>query len=220
MLGALGVFCIMNKRTLLSQLCVQCKGHISQGHRGGRQQPVPGHQRASRVNRHPQMCLTLNHPESTHCQERFRNPPATHAVGAQDHNTPDGHLNNRPERATGHRTSPSTHACTTPHHGHSPGRSVRHATTRPHTPQLRPVPCTTTNGLRPPTVSDTVFRHPGCLSDSLRPPSQHECTLHVGTGRAHIVIWPGVHAGPRNMVFCIWQPIRSRPVHMAWDREA
>ena len=29
-----------------------------------KQQPVPGHQRASRVNRHPQMRLTLGHPSS------------------------------------------------------------------------------------------------------------------------------------------------------------
>jgi hypothetical protein len=140
--------------------------------------------------------------------------------------TPDGHLTNSPERATGRRASPSVHVCTTPHRGHSPRRSANHAPMRPYTPQLRPVPCTTTNCLRPPAVSYTDFLDSGRRSDSRRPPSPHERTLHAGTGRVHIVIRPGVHAGPRNMVFCIWQScardsdIRSRPVHMAWDREA
>jgi len=50
---------------------------------GGRQLPVPEHQRASLFNRHPQMSLTPDHPESTHCQERFRNPPAIHVEGVQ-----------------------------------------------------------------------------------------------------------------------------------------
>jgi hypothetical protein len=35
------------------------------------------------VGSHQQMRLTPDHPESTHCQERFRNPPTLHAVAAQ-----------------------------------------------------------------------------------------------------------------------------------------
>jgi hypothetical protein len=51
---------------------------------GGRQLLVPGHLRASWFNRHPQMRLTPGHPESTHCQECFRNPPSLHAPAVQD----------------------------------------------------------------------------------------------------------------------------------------
>ena len=90
--------------------------------------------------------------------------------------------------------------------GQTQRRSARHAPTRPHTPQLRPVPSTTTNCLRPPAVPDTVSRHPGRRSDSRRPPTLHERTLYTVTGRAHTVIRPRVYAGPRNRAFCIWQP--------------
>jgi hypothetical protein len=61
---------------------IQGAYQLSQGRRGscggGRQRPVPGHLRASWFNRHPQMRLTPGHPESTHCQECFRNPPTLH----------------------------------------------------------------------------------------------------------------------------------------------
>jgi hypothetical protein len=38
--------------------------------------------RASWFNRHPQICLTPGHPESTHCQTRPRDPHAIHVYPA------------------------------------------------------------------------------------------------------------------------------------------
>ena len=163
---------------------------------GGRQRPVPGRRPVSRVNRHLQMRLTPGHPESTHCQERFRNPPASHEVGAQDprwtppvqtrkiHQTP--HQPKRPRMPDS-----AQRADTVP-----TGPPRDHATTHPPAAPRR-VPSRTTNCLRPPAVPDTASRHPGRLCDFRRPLAPHECTLHAGTGRVHTVICPHVHAGPR-----------------------
>jgi hypothetical protein len=94
--------------------------------RGAKQRPVSGHQRAGRLNRPPQMRLTPGYPESTHCQQCLRNPPVPHAERS---NASDGPRGNSPERATRRRTSPSAHACPTPHSGKTP---------------RRPAPCTPT----------------------------------------------------------------------------
>ena len=117
---------------------------------GGRQLPVPDRRQASRFNSHPQMRLTPDNPESTHCQERFRNPPATHAAGAQGPRRP-------PEQQPGesHRTL------------HQPKRprmpdSAQRADTAPPGPTRDHTPCT------PPTCDPsqagrpTVSAHPRC----------------------------------------------------------
>ena len=44
--------------------------------------------RASWFNRHLQIRLTPGHPESMHCQERFRDPHALHAVAVQSSRLP------------------------------------------------------------------------------------------------------------------------------------
>jgi hypothetical protein len=82
-----------------------------------------------------------------------------------------------------------------------------------------------TNCLRPPVVPVTASRHPGCRSDSHRPPTPHERTLHAGTGPAHM---PPRDAGlVPETGFSAYvsraratSAIRPRPVHMAWDRES
>ena len=64
--------------------CVQCTAYMQHKRTracgGGRQQPVPGHRRASRVNRHPQMRRTPGYPESMHCYEPFCTESAPHAA--------------------------------------------------------------------------------------------------------------------------------------------
>ena len=103
----------------------------SQGRReacgGGRQRPVPEHRQASRFNRHPQMSLTPDHPESTHCQERFRNPTV---FTQQEPKAPDGHRSNSPERATRRLTSPSVHAYPTPYRCQTLSRPALHTPSR------------------------------------------------------------------------------------------
>jgi len=184
---------------------------------GGRQLPVPERRQASRFNSHPQMRLTPDNPESTHCQERFCNSPAIYAGGAQGPRRP-------PEQQPGksHRT---------PHQPKRPRMPdsapwADMASSGPHTPQLRPVPSRRTNGLRPPVVPGTASRHPGRRSDSRRPPTPHERTLHAGTGRAHTVILPACMLVPEtgHSAYVSRAPatpaIRPLPVHMAWDLEA
>ncbi len=93
---------------------------------GDRQHLVPGHRRASRVNRHPQMRLTPGYPESTHCQECL-----IHQLSMQhEPKAPDSHRSNSPERATRRLTSPSVHACPTLHCGKTLRRPAPHASTR------------------------------------------------------------------------------------------
>jgi hypothetical protein len=143
---------------------VQCKEDISQGRReacgGGRQRPVPGRRPVSRVNRHLQMRLTPGHPESTHCQERFRNPPASHEVGAQDprwtppvqtrkiHQTP-----HQPKRPRMHDSAPRADTAPLgPPRAHATAHPL--AATRPeHDDQRSPPTCGVRHSLQTPRES-------------------------------------------------------------------
>jgi hypothetical protein len=87
--------------------------------------------------------------------------------------------------------------------GRPPGPTRSHAPTTP--PGASRSEPDSTNCLRPPAVPGTVSRHPGCRSDSRRPPTPHERTLHAGTGRARTPP-RACGAGPGNRGFCICQP--------------
>jgi len=138
----------------------------------------------------------------------------------------DGPLGNSPERATGRRTSPSEHACPTPHNGKTP---------------RRPAPCTPTR-TQPPPVRRTVSR--------TRPTHAAQPRRQAPTPRTHVVApAPAAHArrtsAPRAQArpgharprMRTRQPpetwfsaygrrarstpaTRALPVHMALDREA
>jgi len=174
---------------------------------GGRQRSVPGHRRASLLDRHQQMRVTPGYPESTHCQERFRNPPFLHAaVVCTQSNASDGHQSNIPERATGRRTSPIVHAYPTPHRGKTPCRPALHASTRTPTSYV----CRIANRTRPTDASHpwsqaTVPLYPCRCPGSRRSRTPHERVPHVGTDRARTPSH-GRKVGPGNRGFCIWQP--------------
>ncbi len=60
-------------------------------------------------------------------------PPPTQ----QPRHAPDGDRRKSPERATGHRTSPSAHACPTPHCGKTPSHPAPHTSARTPTSRVR-----------------------------------------------------------------------------------
>ena len=178
----------------------QCNGlcHVtrnSQGLReacgGGRQRQVPGYRRATWLNRHQQIRLTPGHcyRHPTHCQERFLNPPSLHAVAAQGPRRPLDQQPRKNHLTPHHPKCPRMTDSTLRQDGLTRDHTIIHppGTTRSHQDS--------TNCLRPPSVTGTVSLHPGCRSDSRRPPTPHERTLHAVTGLAHMT--PSAYgAGP------------------------
>jgi len=155
----------------------------------GRQRPVPGHGQVSLFNRHQQMRLTPDHPESMHCQERFRDP--THST-QQKSKAADCHGNSF-ERTTRRRTSPSVHACPAPHLGKTQ-RPDRHVSTHSHTalPGVPRCEQDSTNGLHQPsapgiaTCTQDVVSTPAVSPRRMRAPCmqarpEHVCScVHAG----------------------------------------
>ena len=122
------------------------------------------------------LMLTPCHPESSHCQESFRNPPAIHAVGAQGpRQTPE----QQPRKSHLTTTQPK---CPSMSDSAPQADTMPSGPTRSHTPPLRPAVSRTTSGLRPPTVPGTASRHPGSRSDSRRQSTRHPRPPRAGMG--------------------------------------
>jgi hypothetical protein len=124
---------------------------------------------------------------------------------------PDCHQSNIPERATGRRTSPSVHACPTPHRGKTPSRPAHHSPMRSLPPQVRPAASST----RP-----TASAYPRCQA----PPPGTQGFAWTPDARPRRMSAPCTQAraehvcqactggaGPGNRVFCIWQPCARDP---------
>ena len=138
----------------------------------------------------------------------------------------DCHRSKSPERATGCRTSPSAHAYFDPAlrddtASPSPSRARPH---NAHTRQRR-LKRDPTNARRPPATPCTASTHPCRSPGPCRAPTSHPRTPHTGTIRTHTSRRARTKF-PETSLFAYGSrarttpAARSRPVHMAWDREA
>ena len=188
--------------------CVQCTAYMQHKRTracgGGRQQPVPGHRRASRVNRHPQMRRTPGYPESMHCYEPFCTESAPHAAAVV-----------RPRRrpAQKHRNSHRTPHQPKRRRMSDPELLEDTASTSPtrarqrneHACRRRWKGARRCNVVRcPPAVPGTASPHACRYLDSRRAPTPHLRTPHAGTARTHP--HPAcTQNDPGNKVFRMWQ---------------
>ena len=132
--------------------------------------------RASWFNRHPQMRLTPAQPESTHCQERFLNPPA---LMHHEPEAPDGHWSNIPERDTGRHTNPNVHACPTPHCGKTLRRAGPPSQSRPIASSTRPTASAYPLCQAPPSGTQGVAATPAARPRRLSTPCTQSRAEHV-----------------------------------------
>ena len=173
------------------------------------------------------MRVTPGYPESTHCQERFRNPPFLHAaVVCTQSNASDSHQSNIPERATGRRTSPIVHAYPTPHSGKTQCLPALHASTRTPPSHTRPVAIGTrlTDAAHPRCHAPTPCTHavaptPAAHQRRTSTPRM-QARPEYARPRRHAVRTQETRFSAYVSRARVTPATRLRPVHMAWDREA
>jgi hypothetical protein len=109
--------------------------------------------------------LTPCHPESSHCQESFRNPPAIHAVGAQGpRQTPE----QQPRKSHLTTTQPK---CPSMSDSAPQADTMPSGPTRSHTPPV--APCREQDDQRPPPTHGARHRLPAPRESLRLPPPVH-----------------------------------------------
>jgi len=138
----------------------------------------------------------------------------------------DGDQRKSPERATGRRTNPSADACPTPHCGKTQRRPAPHVPARATTTRVR----VAGRGTRP-----TYAVHPWCQA----PPPRMHAAAQTPAGYPRRTCAPRTQERPEHTSTPhapsrspetrfsahgrrarATLAIRSRPVHISWDREA